>query len=105
MSLDILLYFLHTQRVSGITMPETRRAYKKYNKILSNMYLVFYSSVIIIFFFFPLFCVPLHLSFIHTWSPCPYIVSFKISSVFMSHIYMLWPVILVVFSFIHIKKK
>jgi len=30
----------------GIVVPETRSAYKKYNKIISDLYLVFYSSVI-----------------------------------------------------------
>ena len=30
----------------GIVVPETCSAYKKYNKIISGMYLVFYSSVI-----------------------------------------------------------
>jgi len=30
----------------GIVMPETCSAYKKYNKIISGIYLVFYSSVI-----------------------------------------------------------
>ena len=30
----------------GIVMPETCRAHKKYNKIISGIYFVFYSSVI-----------------------------------------------------------
>jgi len=30
----------------GIVMPETSWAYKKYNKIISGIYLVLYSSVI-----------------------------------------------------------
>ena len=30
----------------GIVVPETCWAYKKYNKIISDIYLVFYSSVI-----------------------------------------------------------
>ena len=29
----------------GIVVPETRRAYKKYNEIIYGIYLVFYSSV------------------------------------------------------------
>jgi len=32
----------------GIVMPETCLAYKKYNKIISGIYLVFYSSVFIL---------------------------------------------------------
>jgi len=37
MSLIILLYFLQVQNVSGITVPETFWAHKKYNKIISEI--------------------------------------------------------------------
>jgi len=37
MPLIILLYFLEAQHVSGIVVPETCWAYKKYNKIISGI--------------------------------------------------------------------
>ena len=49
MSLIILLYFLLPQHVSGIVMPERCWAYKKYNKIISDIQLVFYSSLVSLF--------------------------------------------------------